>query len=309
MRPENHEVFRQLRAVVEEFGPGRVLIGETYPPIDFLPLYYGQRNDEFHTPFNFTLLTQSELNPVSFRSAVAGAECFLKGRPTNYVLSNHDNRRAWDKFGDDKHNDEIAKMLALMLLTLRGKPFFYYGEEIGMKTTPPERREDVRDPVGRVLWPNDKGRDGERTPMQWTGGRNAGFSTAKETWLPVPPTAATRNVATMESAPHSLLNFYKQAIHLRRKSSALLNGDYQTIGNDLNVFAYSRHDKNQTMIIALNMSGESQTIHLDVDGRDGVSTLKVDLSSVDSRSGSVLDARRLTLAPYEAVVLEKPSRR
>ena len=94
MRPENHEVFRQLRAVVEEFGADRVLIGETYPPIDFLPLYYGLRNDEFHMPFNFSLLTQSELNPVSFRSTVATAECFLRGRPTNYVLSNHDNRRA-----------------------------------------------------------------------------------------------------------------------------------------------------------------------------------------------------------------------
>jgi alpha-glucosidase len=305
MRPENHEVFHQLRAVVEEFGPDRVLIGETYPPPDFLSSYYGLRNDEFHMPFNFSLLTQPELNPVSFRSAVATAECFLRGRPTNYVLSNHDNRRAWDKFGDGQHNDQIAKMLALMLLTLRGTPFFYYGEEIGMKTTTPERKEDVRDPVGRVLWPQDKGRDGERTPMQWTGERNAGFSSASETWLPVPSTAGTHNVATMENDPHSLLNFYRQAIRLRRKSSALLDGDYQAIGNDLNVFAYRRQDKKQTMIIALNMSGESQTIRLDGDGLAGISTLKVVLSNINSRSVTV-EAKRLTLAPYEAVVLEKP---
>jgi len=97
------------------------------------------------------------LDAAAFRRTVGETENVLQGRPTNYVLSNHDNPRAFDKFGDGKHNDEIAKLLALMLLTLHDAPVFYYGEEIGMKTTPPERLEDVRDPVGKVYWPRTKG--------------------------------------------------------------------------------------------------------------------------------------------------------
>ena len=308
-RPENHDVFRRLRAVAAEFGPGRVLIGETYPPkVEDLLSYYGSRNDEFHMPFNFFLLKQSKLDAAAFRSAVNSVEGALRGRPTNYVLSNHDNPRAFDKFGDGRHNDEIAKLLALMLLSLRGAPFFYYGEEIGMKTTPPERLEDVRDPVGKVYWPAEKGRDGERTPMQWTGGRNAGFSTAAKTWLPVPPAAATRNVAAMAADPDSVLSFYKKAIGLRRRSPALLEGDYAAVGEDPNVFAYRRRTPRQTLVVALNMSGERQTLRLD-EGAGGAPAggYRVVLSSLGAR-GQSPGGGPLDLAPYEGVVLEVSER-
>jgi alpha-glucosidase len=304
-RPENHEVFRRLRAVAAEFGPDRVVIGETYPPkVEDLLSYYGSRDDEFHMPFNFFLLKQSKLDAAAFRRAVDGVEGVLRGHPTNYVLSNHDNPRAFDKFGDGRHNDEIAKLLALMLLSLRGAPFFYYGEEIGMKTTPPERLEDVRDPVGKVYWPTDKGRDGERTPMQWTGGRNAGFSTAAKTWLPVPPAAATRNVAAMAADPNSVLSFYKKVIGLRRRSPALLEGDYAAVGDDPNVFAYRRHSPRQTLVVALNMSGGRQTLRLG-EGAGGAPAgrYRVVLSSLGAREQS-LDGDLLNLAPFEGVVLE-----
>jgi alpha-glucosidase len=300
--PENHEVFRQLRRVAEEFGPGHVLVGETYPPkVQDLRAYYGERGDEFHMPFNFFLLNQPKLDAAAFRATVNELEDSLQDRPINYVLSNHDRERAFDKFGDGKHNDAIAKLLILMLLTLRGSPFFYYGEEIGMKTTPPERIEDVQDPLGKAFWPADKGRDGERTPMQWTNGRNAGFSAAPKTWLPVPPTAATRNVATMESDRNSVLNFFKKAVRMRRSSPAILSGDYRGIGKDPNVFVYRRTGGGQEMIIALNMSGDRQAVELDSGSR-----LRVVLSSLPR--GSVVQNARLQLEPFEAVVLERPRR-
>jgi alpha-glucosidase len=304
--PENHSAFKGLRAVADEFGPDRVLIAETYPPrVEDLSSYYGSRNDEFHMPFNFSLLKQPKLDAAAFRRTIGTTESVLQGRPTNYVLSNHDNPRAFDKFGDGKHNDEIAKLLALMLLTLHDAPVFYYGEEIGMKTTPPERLEDVRDPVGKVYWPADKGRDGERTPMQWTSGRNAGFSSAEKTWLPVPPTAELRNVEAMSKDPNSVLNFYKQAIRLRRASPALLDGDYIAIGDDPNVYAYRRRTPNQTMIVVLNMSNEPRTIKLGSTelGLD-VGIMRLAISNLKPASQEPIEAGQLTLAPYEATVFE-----
>jgi alpha-glucosidase len=220
-------------------------------------------------------------------------ETVLRDHPINYVLSNHDRVRAFDKFGDGKHNDSIAKLLIMMLLTLRGAPFFYYGEEIGMKTTPPARIEDVQDPIGKVFWPADKGRDGERTPMQWTPGRNAGFSTAPKTWLPVPSTAGVRNVENMEKDSNSILNFFRAAVRMRRSSRAILFGRYESIGRDPNVFIYRRVDGSQEMIVALNMSGEPRTIDL---GR--TDRLKIVLSSLRRPATG---GTRLQLAPFEAV--------
>ncbi len=301
---ENHEMFRRLRSVATEFGPARVLIGETYPPqIDDLRAYYGKNNDAFQLPFNFFLLRARGLDATTFRRLVADTERVVAGRPTTYVLSNHDNTRAIDKFGEGQHNDEIAKMLALMLLTLRGVPFFYYGEEIGMKTTEPARLEDVRDPVGKVYWPKYKGRDGERTPMQWTSERNAGFSLAETPWLPVPSTATTRNVETMSQDPNSIFNFYKQAIRLRRASPALLDGVYAAVGDDPYVFAYRRHAPKQTMIVALNMSNEARTLKLSPQELGGEGKrLRVAISNLTRAAQQTVVGGEVTLAPYEAAV-------
>ena len=101
------------------------------------------------------------------------------------MFDNHDNPRSITRYGDGVHDMAIAKTVAAMLLTTRATALTYYGAEIGMPTTPPTRKEDVKDPIGITGWPKEKGRDGERTPMQWTPGFDAGFSTAKKTWLPV----------------------------------------------------------------------------------------------------------------------------
>jgi alpha-glucosidase len=203
------------------------------------------------------------------------------------------------------HDDQIAKLLSLLLLTLRGVPLFYYGEEIGMKSTPPERIEDVQDPVGKVFWPQHKGRDGERTPMQWTSGRNAGFSSAEKTWLPVPPTAQTRNVETMANDPNSILNFYKQAIGLRHASPALLDGEYAALGEDPHVFAYRRRAPNQTIIVALNMSKEPRMVKLSARELGGAGKgLRLAISNLRREVRQTLEAGHLTLAPYEAAAFE-----
>ncbi|MBA3442353.1 MAG: DUF3459 domain-containing protein [Pyrinomonadaceae bacterium] len=178
-----------------------------------------------------------------------------------------------------------------------------------METTEPATLEEVRDPVGKRYWPGYKGRDGERTPMQWTNGMNAGFTTGMP-WLKVPPSACERNVEAELADPSSILNFYKRLIRLRRASPALLDGDYLNIGNDPHIFAYRRRSPTQTMIIALNMSGENRSLRLDeaaLENTDGASLLRVRLSNLRADE-QTFDGRVLSLAPYEAVVLEVAAR-
>jgi alpha-glucosidase len=174
------------------------------------------------------------------------------------VLSNHDEHRAYNRYGDGQHNDAIAKLMAALYLTLRGTPILYYGEEIGMENNDPIRKEDVRDPIGKAGWPGDKGRDGERTPMQWTRGRNAGFTNGTP-WLPIPPSAATHNVETEAKDSNSILSFYRQLLMLRHRNSALLDGDYLALNeDDSHVLSYLRRYKGETVLVALNMSASSQ---------------------------------------------------
>ena len=297
---ENHEVFRRLRKVTDEF-PNTVIMGETGASPEKLLAYYGSaKAPEFQLPFNFALMNQRSLDAAGFRALVANIEHTLGPRPVNYVLSNHDRPRAWDLFGDGVHNDEISKLLTMMLLTLHGVPFVYYGEEIGMKTTVPERIEDVQDPVGKVFWPRDKGRDGERTPMQWTDGKNAGFSTADKTWLPVPPTAKTRNVESELTDPNSILRLFKKVTQLRESSDALLVGNYAALGEDPKVFAYSRSAGKDIVVVALNMSGAERTVGLPLKEK-----LEVAVSTLASSKAAV-EGGRVKLGPYEGVILSRP---
>ncbi len=305
-QPETHDVLRRLRQVAAEFGADRVLIGEIWvPSMAQLAEYYGANNDELQLPFNFFFTKVPKLDAALFRVEVDKAEKALQGRWTTWVLSNHDLVRAVNRFGDgrnDKKNDKkIEKLLATMLLTLRGSPFIYYGEELGMVTTPPKSREEVRDPVGKLYWPNEKGRDGERTPMQWTAGRNAGFTTGHP-WLPVPPGAAKNNVASEESDPASVLNYYKRIIALRRASPALLNGDYTPLGDDPHVFAYRRHADGQTYVIVLNMSPEERKVSL---GKPLAPSGKIVLDTDGPDHGTV-EPWALHLRPYEALVILIP---
>ena len=259
--PEVHDVLRGLRKVADQSNA--VLIGETWTAdIAELNLYYGKNNDELQLPMDFLFTTVNKLSPPEFRKQIAAVNS-ASGWPT-FVISNHDIVRSYDRYGDGKHNDQIAKLMGALYLTLRGTPIMYYGEEIGMKTTPPTRKEDVRDPIGRKGWPKEKGRDGERTPMQWDESANAGFSTAAP-WLPVPPTYKTHNVADESKDPNSVLSLYKNVLKLRHTSKALLDGSYQALNeSDPDVLSYLRTYNDDVVLVALNMSGSPKKVNFEL---------------------------------------------
>jgi len=288
--PEVHEALRGLRKVTDEYNG--VLIGETWTAnIAELNKYYGESNNELQLPMDFLFTTVNRLSPAEFRKQIAAVNS-ASGWPT-FVISNHDIVRSYDRYGDGQHNDQIAKLMAGLYLTLRGTPILYYGEEIGMKTTPPTRKEDVKDPIGRTGWPKEKGRDGERTPMQWDESANAGFSTAAP-WLPVPPTAKTHNVADESRDPESVLVFYKNVLKVRHTNKALLNGSYVPLNeNDQNVLSYLRAYGDQAVLVALNMSGAEQRVNFDVSQR-GFSTAK----SLVATGKSSVQGDVVTLEPY-----------
>ena len=288
--PEVHEALRGLRKVADEYDA--VLIGETWTAdIAELNQYYGKNHDELQLPMDFLFTTVNKLSPAEFRKQIAAVNS-ASGWPT-FVISNHDIARSYDRYGDGEHNDEIAKLMAGLYLTLRGSPIIYYGEEIGMKTTPPTRKEDVKDPIGRTGWPKEKGRDGERTPMQWDDSTNAGFSKATP-WLPVPATAKTHNVADESKDPKSILAFYKRVLKIRHTNPALANGDYVPINeNNQNVLSYLRVYRDQSVLVALNMSGTAQKISFPTKANGFTSAKSLLATGNSAARGDVV-----TLDPY-----------
>jgi alpha-glucosidase len=268
--PEVHDILQGLRRIANEYNG--VLIGETWTEdVAELNRYYGEGNNELQLPMDFLFTMVNKLSPAEFRKQIAAVNS-APGWPT-FVISNHDIARSYDRYGDGKHNDQIAKLMAALYLTLRGTPILYYGEEIGMKTTPPTRKQDVQDPIGRTGWPKEKGRDGERTPMQWNDSPNAGFTTGKP-WLPVPPTYKTHNVADELKDPNSILQFYKRVLQLRHTDEALLYGNYTAINKgDPNVLSYLRIYKGQGVVVSLNMSKTPQKIMLQLK-REGFTSAK-----------------------------------
>jgi alpha-glucosidase len=268
--PGVHEVLQNLRKVADENDA--VLIGETWTKnIDELKKYYGEHNNELQLPMDFMFTRIDKLSPPEFRRQIAAADT-AGGWPT-WVISNHDIERSYNRYGDGAHNDDIAKLMAALYFTLRGTPIMYYGEELGMENNDPKRKEDVQDPKGRTGWPADKGRDGERTPMQWNDAENAGFST-HEPWLPVPPSYKTHNVAAESKDPNSVLEFYRKVLALRHTNSVLLEGNYSALNeDDPNVLSYLRTYKGKSVLVALNMSESEQkaSFHLGAQGAPSAS--------------------------------------
>jgi alpha-glucosidase len=293
-QPEIHQALRGLRKVTDEYNG--VLIGETWTAdINELNEYYGKGNNELQLPMDFLFTNVNKLSPAEFRKQIAAINS-ASGWPT-FVISNHDIVRSYDRYGDGQHNDDIAKLMAALYLTLRGTPILYYGEEIGMKTTPPARKEDVKDPKGRTGWPTDKGRDGERTPMQWDESDNAGFTKAKP-WLPVPPTAKTHNVADEQKDPASIFSFYKQLLKLRHTNKELLDGSYLPVNqNDENVLSYLRVFEDQAVLVALNMSGTAQKVNYELKRNGFVSAKPLATTGNSSSSGDFV-----SLGPYAVFI-------
>ena len=292
--PELHNVLHHLRAVADEYGA--VLVGETWTSsVEDLQRYYAS----LQMPMNFVFTEVNRMSAPEFRKQIRDAERGL-GWPV-YLFSNHDIRRHYDRYGDQAHNDQITKALAAMYLTLRGTPILYYGEEIGMRNNDPGRVEDVRDPIGRRFWPKNKGRDGERTPMQWTASENAGFS-QKAPWLPVPESARTQNVATEEKDPNSVLRFYERLLDLRHKYVNLREGEYVPLNeDDPNVLSYLRVTKGKALLVAINMSVTPQKVAIDQSAQ-GYKSART-LLATESQPGSVKLAE-ISLGPFGVFIGE-----
>lgn len=301
--PEVHDVLKELNQVVSKYPGDPVLITEADEPnVTELTKLYGN-GDEVQLPMDFQIADLNKLSAPGFRKLFNDLENNTAHGQPEYFFSNHDQPRQWDRYGDGVHNDQISKLMAALLLMTRGTPQMYYGEEIGMRTTDPARIEDVHDPIGKLGWPKEKGRDGERTPMQWTPGPEAGFTTSEKPWIKVPPGAAKDNVATEEQDPQSIFNAYKKLLALRKSEPALRDGSYQSIDDDNpNVFSFLRKSGTDTVLVSLNMSDQSHRASLKgVMKTYGITQAKPLYASPSIAAPSV-SLNNLELPPYGVVV-------
>jgi alpha-glucosidase len=280
--PEVHDVIKRMRKMADGYPGDRVLIGETYLQsiADLDAWYGGERGDELHLPMDMQVGFSNKLSAPAFRKLLAELLTGIHGATPLLVFDNHDNQRSWERYGDGVHDAAIAKLIAALLLTTRDAAILYQGEEIGQRTAPPTRVEDVRDPIGVTGWPKEKGRDGERTPMQWDASNaQAGFSTNAKTWLPVTPSYTSINVASESKDPDSLLNWYRDLIALRRGAPQMKGRMVLLDKDNPNVLSYARVSGHRTLWVVLNMSNAEQTVSLLPIGSPAGGALKTLLAS------------------------------
>ncbi|MFZ2491969.1 MAG: alpha-amylase family glycosyl hydrolase [Thermoanaerobaculia bacterium] len=245
-QPEIHELIESMRALADEYED-RVLIGEIYLPLEKLVTYYGAEGGGIHLPYNFQLISLP-WKPRTIAAAVEAYEALLPPFAwPNWVLGNHDKPRIARRAGDAQ-----ARVAAMLLLTLRGTPTIYYGDELGMRDVPipPELEQD---PYGKNIPGRGLGRDPVRTPMQWNAEDHAGF-TRGTPWLPVATDFRTMNVAVETEDPRSMLTLHRRLLALRRAETALHRGTYAPLAVQDDVIAYTRKDGGALFVIVLNFS-------------------------------------------------------
>jgi len=307
-QPGVHEVMQEMRAYADTFSaasfPGtRVLIGETYMPnITELAKMYGPAGKpEFQLPMDTQVGMINKLDVATFRTKLIEAETELNNNTPLLLFDNHDNPRIQARYGDGVHDTDIQRALSTVLFLSRGAVQMYYGDEIGMLTTTPSRKEDVKDPIGISGWPEEKGRDGERTPMQWDSSANAGFSTAKP-WLPVPPSAALLNVADESRDPSSLLAWYRSLIRIKKTNPTMVCGVETMLDtNNTKVLSWMRKAQGAPpVVVSVNFTAESQTVNLNVPGANG--KLKTLLKTPGASDPASLE--KIELGPYGVYIGE-----
>jgi alpha-glucosidase len=259
-RPEVHEIIGQMRRVFDEYEE-RVLIGEIYLPVERLVAYYGVNGSGAHLPFNFQLIL-ARWDAQHIARLINEYEAALPpGGWPNWVLGNHDQHRIASRVGEAQ-----ARVAAMLLLTLRGTPTLYYGDEIGMHDVPipPER---VQDPSEKNVPGLGLGRDPERTPMQWSAGPYAGFSTVSP-WLPLADDFRERNVEVQRDDSRSMLSFNRRLIELRRAQPAFEVGAFEPVAATGDILAYSRivrRAEDHRFLVVLNLGSKTHTVALDED--------------------------------------------
>ncbi len=289
--------------------------------------YMGNGGDELHLVFNFPLMRTERLTPSHIRrnqkERLARLDALpLKGWPCN-TLGNHDSPRIHTRYGDKQHDAELARLHAALVLTLKGTPFLYNGEEIGMTDlliTDPARLRDTM-----ATWYYDSlvdelkasraeaarraaemTRDKNRTPMQWSNNPNGGFSPANvETWLPVNPNYRDGiNVRDQEHNPSSLLNYYKRLLQVRKDSPALIEGEYIPVNNTAkDYFSFLRQSQEQTVLVVLNFSEKKPDLDFSRTKEIRSHNLSILFSSAE-RSLSTKPPRGLVINPFEVFIAE-----
>lgn len=256
-----HAVVREMRAVLEEFRD-RVLIGELYLPIERLMAYYGEDLSGAHLPFNFQLIKAAWDASRIGRIIEEYDGAIPPGGWPNWVLGNHDQPRIATRVGPEQ-----TGVAAMLLLTLRGTPTMYYGDEIGLANVaiPPDALQDPWDSNEPGL---GVGRDPQRTPMQWTPGPQAGFSSARP-WLPLADDFGRNNVDVLKQDPASILSLYRALIALRGRYAALRVGGFRLLSCDGGVLAYERFAGGERLFIALNLGGEAREAGLPPGAEEG----------------------------------------
>jgi alpha-glucosidase len=282
-QPEVQEVVAEMRRVTDEFD-SRVLIGEIYLPLQRLVAYYGNDLAGAQMPFNFALLS-TLWSARSIEKIIADYEGALpSGAWPNWVLGNHDRPRVASRVGHEQ-----ARVAAMLLLTLRGTPTLYYGDEIGMRQVA-IAPDQVRDPFEKNVPGIGVGRDGCRTPMQWNATLNAGFSISRP-WLPLSEDFRHENVVNLDADARSILSLYKALIRLRKNWPQLVSGAYVPVAAQGDLLLYRRQGEGGAVVIALNLGGDPLSIASDAAGLDGEILLTTFLDRYGEKIQHTLDLR------------------
>jgi alpha-glucosidase len=282
-QPEVQQVVAEMRRVVDEFD-SRVLIGEIYLPFERLVAYYGHGLSGANLPFNFALLSA----PWHARHIAQLIDEYERALPAgawpNWVLGNHDRPRVASRVGPAQ-----ARVAGMLLLTLRGTPTMYYGDEIGMHQVA-IAPDQVRDPFEKNVPGIGVGRDGCRTPMQWDTSANGGF-TSGEPWLPLADDAKQENVSNLGADAGSILNLYRKLIDLRRNTPQLVSGKYVPVVTSGDLLAYRREFADHALLVVLNLAGEPISIASDTIAHAGEILLSTNLDRSGETVSDDLDLR------------------
>lgn len=318
-RPELHDLMKELRAILDEYDGDRMLVGE-----DDDIAYMGSGNDELHLVFNFPLMRVARMTPAHIRrnqrERLARLDALpVRGWPCN-TLGNHDTSRIYSHYGDGQHDAELARLNAALVLTLRGTPFLYNGEEIGMQdyiiTDPTQLRDTMAtwyyqalvndlkvEPVEAALRAGEMSRDKNRTPMQWSPLPNGGFCPPHVTpWLPVHPNYGEGvNVKEQIDNPDSMLNYYKRLIHVRKTTPALIAGEYKPLHPRAEeYFAFLRFTETQTVLVVLNYSPQHRELKFTVPGKKQAHIL----FSSAGRGRRSQPLARMSVGAFEVLIAE-----
>ncbi|MFY0650842.1 MAG: alpha-glucosidase [Cyclobacteriaceae bacterium] len=298
--PRSHKIVRKLRELIDSYDD-KMIVGEIFAPppgnATVAASYLGDGKNQLHMAFDFTLIFK-RWSASHYYSAIENwyKQIPKKGWPS-FVFSNHDLFRSKNRLGVGKDKEEKTKIMAVLLLTLRGTPFLYYGEELGMENIKLSKKHIV-DPLGKKYWPLFAGRDIARSPMQWTDERYAGFSTS-EPWLPVHKNFEDINLKTLEADQDSILNLYKKLIALRKEYPSLSMGDWKPIIKGENgLISYYRIYQNRKIQIILNFTSQKKKYQ---NGKEVF--WKILLSSKRSTYEEV-DSKNFEILPYEGVILK-----